>query len=227
MYMLAGFAGGNYQPDRATDALVANVISQQAANGSWHRGFIARPPTADGDISITALGIRALQTYGPPSRRTELDERVKRAAAWLQSAKMLNTEDRAYRALGMRWSGATPATLRTYAREMLATQRPDGGWAQRTGLDSDAYATGLTLYALVQMNMPPSDAAMQRAIQFLLNSQRADGSWYVPSRSPKFQPYFESGFPYGHDQWISMWGTGWATTALASTMQRAPSKAAQ
>ena len=31
----------------------------------------------------------------------------------------------------------------------------------------------------------------------------------------KFQPYFESGFPYGHDQWISHAGTAWATMGLA------------
>jgi hypothetical protein len=29
-----------------------------------------------------------------------------------------------------------------------------------------------------------------------------------------FQPYFESGFPHGHDQWISQAGTALAATAL-------------
>jgi hypothetical protein len=32
----------------------------------------------------------------------------------------------------------------------------------------------------------------------------------------KIQPYFESGFPYGHDQWISHAGTAWATIGLAN-----------
>jgi hypothetical protein len=36
----------------------------------------------------------------------------------------------------------------------------------------------------------------------------------VKSRSFPFQPYFESGFPYGSDQWISMAGSSWATIAL-------------
>jgi hypothetical protein len=31
----------------------------------------------------------------------------------------------------------------------------------------------------------------------------------------KIQPYFESGFPHGHDQWISQSGTSWAAMALA------------
>jgi hypothetical protein len=32
------------------------------------------------------------------------------------------------------------------------------------------------------------------------------------------KPYFESGFPYEHDQWISSMATGWATKALAVGM---------
>ena len=50
---------------------------------------------------------------------------------------------------------------------------------------------------------------------FLLGTQADDGSWHVASRATKFQQYFESGFPYGHDQWISTIGTGWAAAALA------------
>jgi hypothetical protein len=36
-----------------------------------------------------------------------------------------------------------------------------------------------------------------------------------------FQPYFDAGFPYGHDQWISAAGTSWATMAL-TLAARAP-----
>jgi hypothetical protein len=48
-----------------------------------------------------------------------------------------------------------------------------------------------------------------------LKTQRADGSWYVQSRAIAFQPYFETGFPYGKDQFISAAATNWATMALA------------
>jgi hypothetical protein len=33
----------------------------------------------------------------------------------------------------------------------------------------------------------------------------------------KIQPYFQSGFPYEHDQWISATGTAWAAMALTLT----------
>jgi hypothetical protein len=51
----------------------------------------------------------------------------------------------------------------------------------------------------------------------LLKTQQADGTWRVKSRSFPFQPYFESGFPYGSDQWISAAGSSWATIALTLT----------
>ena len=83
-------------------------------------------------------------------------------------------------------------------------------------MTSDAYATGLAMYALREGGgRTATDAPIQKGAKYLLSTQRADGSWYVRSRSPKFQPYFEGGFPYGQDQWISSMATGWATAALA------------
>ncbi len=63
-----------------------------------------------------------------------------------------------------------------------------------------------------------TDRAYQRGVNYLLTTQRADGSWRVTSRAPKFQAFFNSGFPYGGDQWISAWATGWATMALAQAV---------
>jgi ankyrin repeat protein len=70
--------------------------------------------------------------------------------------------------------------------------------------------------------MPVSDAAYQRGLQFLLSAQAADGSWHVVSRlkppAPVSPPYFETGYPYGHDQFISAMGACWAVTALARAL---------
>ena len=62
-----------------------------------------------------------------------------------------------------------------------------------------------------------ADVDAPAARQWLQAAQRADGTWFVKSRSPKFQPYFESGFPYGPDQWISAAATAWAVAALSDT----------
>jgi hypothetical protein len=97
----------------------------------------------------------------------------------------------------------------------LKTQRDDGGWAQLDSLKSDAYATGSALVALHQAGaLPTTDPAYQRGLKFLLATQQDDGSWHVKSRSKPFQLYFESGFPHGKDQFISLAASSWATTAL-------------
>jgi len=66
-----------------------------------------------------------------------------------------------------------------------------------------------------------------KGVNFLLATQAANGSWRVTSRSPKFQAYFNSGFPYSGDQWISAWATGWATMALAQAAPTAATRVSQ
>jgi hypothetical protein len=41
----------------------------------------------------------------------------------------------------------------------------------------------------------------------------------VLTRSFPFQKYFESGFPYGDNQWISAAASSWATMALILTVE--------
>ena len=96
-------------------------------------------------------------------------------------------------------------------------QHGDGGWSQLPTLASDAYATGQALYALtVAGTIAPTDPRYRKGIDFLLRTQAADGTWHVQSRSIWLQPYFESGFPYGRDQFISVAGTAWASMALST-----------
>src|SRR5262245_46079003 len=77
-------------------------------------------------------------------------------------------------------------------------------------------ATSLVLVALHEAGgLATSDPVYQRGVKYLLTTQREHGTWHVRSRSKPFQTYFESGFPYGKDQFISLAASSWATTALA------------
>ena len=67
--------------------------------------------------------------------------------------------------------------------------------------------------------MPTTNPVYQKGVKYLLRTQAADGSWHVATRSIWLQPYFESGFPYAHDQWISAAGTSWAVMALSLTVE--------
>jgi ankyrin repeat protein len=208
----------NVPPDGVTDKLVANIAASQSADGSWGvvNGLGDRPPAEEASITRTALCIRALKVYGPPARGAEMTARITKARGWLASAAPVTSEDRNMQLLGLFWSGADVAALKPYATAILTAQQSDGGWRQQPGLASDAYATGQTLYVLAKTgSLPAADAAYQRGVKYLLATQAANGAWRVTSRSAKFQAYFNSGFPYAGDQWISAWATGWATMALA------------
>jgi len=216
-YILLGLSAEKHAPDDATDAMARFVKGQQYPDGGW-RIFAHRPPIESSDIEVTAVSLRSLQIYGPRALREEYQAAVKRAADWLMKAHPETTEDRVFQLLGLRWAGlnSTQAIIRGGVRGLLATQRPDGGWSQIPSLASDAYATGQALVAVREAGgLRATDPAYKRGIVFLLKTQLEDGSWYVKSRSIPFQPFFESGFPHGHDQWVSMAASNWATMALA------------
>ena len=215
---LLALAEAGVRPDRVTDAMAQNLAGQQLAEGSWGSIGIMRPPTVDGPFSATAMAIRALQVYGPPARRAENRERVARAVHMLASSKPSTTEDSVMQVLGLKWADADRKQTEAAARLLAGLQRQDGGWAQTPYHSTDAYATGTALHALFESGMSPEAAVYRKGVAFLLSTQAADGSWRVASRAPKFQPYFEGGFPYGHDQWISQWATGWATIALTHSL---------
>ena len=123
---------------------------------------------------------------------------------------------------GLVWSGADGNEIGKASAALLAQQRPDGGWAQLTGLESDAYATGQAMVALQQAGtLAATDEAFQRGIAYLLRTQMADGSWIVRTRSSPVQQLKESGFPHGRHQWISAAGTSWAAMALTLSQPRA------
>ena len=50
--------------------------------------------------------------------------------------------------------------------------------------------------------LSPRSSAYQNGVSYLLRTQLEDGTWFVRSRAFGFQPYFESGFPHGTDQFI-------------------------
>ncbi len=219
VFALTALANSGYAPDRTTDMVAAHLASQQARNGRWFMSTVARPPIGEGPIAVTAYAIRALKVYAPPGRQADMDERIARASAWLASEKPVTSEDRNMQLLGSLWAGRDAAERARLAKAILAKQRPDGGWGQTDHLQSDAYATGVSLFALSEAGgLGPNHAAYRRGVAFLLSTQRPDGSWYVKSRAVKFQPFFDGGFPYGHDQWISSMATGWAAAALAAAL---------
>jgi ankyrin repeat protein len=205
-----------------TDSLVADAASLQRSDGSWQRTVAApRAPMVESGISLTARIVQLLQMYGIPGREAEFRGRIARARVWLLGAKPRTTDEYAYVLLGLSSVGAEKQKIRHIGDSLIAQQRTDGGWAGNPNLSSDAFATGETLYALRESGfVTVSDSVYQRGVRYLLSTQYPDGSWHVRSRAVKAQPYFESGFPFGDDQWISAAATAWASMALAAQVEQ-------
>jgi hypothetical protein len=146
---------------------------------------------------------------------------VTRARAYLLATKPWTTDDYVYRLLGLFWTDASADRIEAASHELVAQQRPDGGWAQTPDMESDAYASGLALAALARVNGESVNTpAYRRGADYLLRIQETNGSWHVRSRAFGFQPYFESGFPHGHDQWISMAAAAaWSAMALMPVVE--------
>ena len=93
--------------------------------------------------------------------------------------------------------------------ELLALQRPDGGWstpgllADWKGLErldskphdtktSDAYATGFTMIVARELGVPGKDPRLKRGIDWLLSNQRVSGKWFCRSPAKDSHHYFSN-----------------------------------
>jgi N-acyl-D-amino-acid deacylase len=204
-YALLGLAEAEVRPDGTTQALVKYLLETQQKDGSW-RILTHRPPLEDSHFTATALAIQGLQNYSDT-----VGGQVEAGANWLRINRPDSTEGHAFRLLGLYWAGKDTDDA---GKALLSLQREEGGWAQLPVMESDAYATGQALVALLESGqLSESCPAFELGKQWLARHQQPDGTWLVQSRSKPIQKYFESGFPHGKDQFISISATCWALLA--------------
>jgi N-acyl-D-amino-acid deacylase len=208
---------GGRKPDEATAAVAHFLLNWQSDGNHW-RTAGKRPPTEASDFSTTYVALRGLASFGADEQQSKIDERRQRALRWVSDAEAGDTEDRVFRLRLLEYLAVDPEVVEAAAQELLEHQNDDGGWAQTDGMTSDAYATGTALVTLCETgHLAPDDPRFRKGAAFLLRTQCDDGSWRVATRSKPIQVYFESGFPHGKDQFISISATSWATTALLLT----------
>jgi ankyrin repeat protein len=223
-YALTALAEEGIARSPLTAAVALALANTQRRDGSWNlpigtAGGGLRPPLGSiGAISLTALTVRGLSVYAPKGREAEMKGRVARALAFLRESAPADTQDEAFKLMGLVWSGVPAKEISAQADRVLALQRADGGWAQLPTMSADAYATGQALYALNAAGISTRSEAYQKGAAYLVRTQLADGTWLVRSRGFGFQPYFETGFPHGRDQFISAAATSWAVMGLAHVL---------
>ena len=216
--MLLGAHAAGVKPSLVTAAYARHIAGNQLPDGHW-MVFDTRPPHSHSEITGAAIGAQAIGKYHPnPQPYLSL------ARQWLAAAVPQDTEGATFRLLGLLWTSASKADIQSAATHLASLQHPDGSWAQTPiSKVSDAYSTAEALYALrTSKSWQADNGNFQRGVKWLLDHQAADGSWHVKSRintpAPISPPYFESGFPYGHDQFLSMAATAWAVRALTEAL---------
>jgi N-acyl-D-amino-acid deacylase len=220
-YALWTLENGRWKSDATTDAVAEYLLLWQKDRDHWGPQTV-RPPSEGSAFSSSYVALRALKAFGTEAQQERISRRVERVRQWLLKTPANDTEDHVFRLWALRVASVPANEIHRAARALLETQQSDGGWAQRPEMASDAYATGTALVALGQTeSVAATDANFQKGLRYLLKSQLEDGSWHVKTRSKPIQTYFESGFPHGEDQFISISATGWATTALALALPRA------
>ena len=215
-YALMGMHSEGYGQDEYTDVMVKAIKRTQLPDGRFPI-LPFRPPMEASSITGTALSIRAMKLYDRDGA-----EATRRAQQWLLQTEPVSTEEVNMKLLGLAWSGADRKAIEKAAAAVMANQRQDGGWGQLPGIESDAYATGQSMFALQEAGVAASKHALARGTSYLLRTQLPDGTWHVRTRSNPVQELKESGFPHGRDQWISAAGTSWAALALANTQPELP-----
>jgi N-acyl-D-amino-acid deacylase len=112
-------------------------------------------------------------------------------------------------------------SLHMAEKRLRSEQNEDGGWGQDADRESDAYSTAIVLLLLAEVSMDYKvgvygEPHFKNGIEYLIRTQREDGSWHVSSRAIPVQEYFDNDDPHETDQFISIMATGWSTAILAS-----------
>ena len=222
-YLLWSFELGGVPKDNFSDAFVSYILKQQKKEGNWDVQT-NRPPSEESKIHTSYFAIYYMNYF---ARGADLQKKVKAAIAkarpWIIDSKSHSQEDFNGKFKALIALDAPAQDIKAARQELLKRQRKDGGWAQLADMNSDAYATGQTLHALVTGTLPSERdseffMAIDRARSYLIRTQKDDGSWFVKSRSKPIQKLFDNGDPHGKDQFISMAATSWATAALAKSV---------
>ncbi len=222
-YVQLALAAEGHPLDKVTAATTHWLIARQMPDGRWLGNGVNRPPSEYSTISHTAIAAGGLISYPLPGRKNQMAESLRRAGQWLLAAEPASAEERGMRLMGLVWTEAPRPRVETAIEEIRARQEASGGWSQFARTAPDAYATGLSLFALHVAGVSTTDEAYRKGVAFLLGTQYQDGTWLVKTHAFPVQRYFESGFPFGRHQFISAAATGWGALAIAQTL---PDKAA-
>jgi hypothetical protein len=204
--------------EQSLKLILEEIVRKQQPDGSWEFfATLRRPPINESQTTDAAWIFMALNpatgSDAPETQRLAL----KKALAWLADAKRSNDlQDKAFELLMAMRSGKSRTDMRVVIDELLGRQQTNGGWRQTATMESDAFATGQVLYALSLAGLSAERPDIKRAIDFLVATQKQDGSWPMASRStPDGSPGSAKDLAP-----ITCAASSWATLALSRLAPR-------
>ncbi|MBI4743576.1 MAG: Ig-like domain-containing protein [Actinobacteria bacterium] len=198
--------GGNYADESAFLSKIAGwLAAQQQPNGSIANSW-NEPPTQQGDLQSTAYAAMGWAQAGGFGPNLALADGFLASNAGTGIPKLV--QDEASRILGLRATGrpVTNSVIQASVAKLKAWQHPDGGWGEKDGLGSNAFATGQALVGLKmggETFFTGDGSPMDRGINWLLANQITNpadpnfGAWPTgPTQSTR-----SGGALFGYTMW--------------------------
>ncbi len=211
---------GKLQP--LTRAALDRAWTVQRPDGGWTWLKCNWPPLEHDDYYGAALAAVAVGHAPDAYRDTDAARRgLDKLRAYFRATPAPDLHHKAMLLwASMKLDGLmSPADREQTIKDLLALQRPDGGWSlpslgdwkrhdgtpnDKAGAPSDGYGTGFVVFVLRRADVPPDAEPIRRGITWLKTHQRASGRWFT--RSPSTDKF----------HYITHAGTGFALMALAS-----------
>jgi len=197
--------------DRFMAHFVESLQEKQRADGSWAIGGQTpeqkRPRVESMEVTTMWAALALDQELGEKAKPA-----VDRAREYISTPRPRHSNEW----FVARFLFANRFGEKEVAEKMLElirrAQNEDGGWGWLNGMESDAIATGQSLYALSYAPKEKASNLISRGRAFLKKTQREDGSWNVKGTLTEFKDkvLFTSVF----------WGTNWAVIGLCHTSDK-------
>lgn len=201
------FAAAPSDLDQETRKKLIGILrTGQNPDGSWKAGgqlpFQKRPKPETNAVSTMWLKLALLTAADDPANQ----KTIQQAQSYLDKSQPGKSTEWYVLQLLLASSQKQNQQRDQLTQQLQSLQHDDGGWGWLTDDPSDALGTGMALYALRKAGVDLQAEPVRRAEQFLIATQKKDGSWPVKGTKAKKKGSVQETAVY--------WGTTWAVIGL-------------